>query len=235
MRRLEIRLLAIVAVCGLAAAPAAHAVPLHLHMEGTVLPYYDYPPNDGTVALGIQVGAPVTLDLYFDPAAADSYHTAYSNSETAYYSLSSASFSLTLSVGSIVFTSDNANSPALGEGAVSTYHTIGQSDPFQDYQITSRVGTGAGCSPGCVDVILNFRDDVAPFELYDGKSILQVPDLTQTTALGYEILGAYGAGLINLGVSADSFSLVVVPESKTALLLAAGLVALARRPRRPLG
>jgi len=209
------------------AAPAARAVPLHLHVAGSVAPFLD--PDGAVVALGIGVGSPVALDLFYDPEAAGSYFTGYWNSETAYYPLPSASFSLTLSVGPASFSSASGDG-GLDEGVVSTYHTVGLSDPFQDYQISSRLGTGAGCAPACVDLSLVFRDDVAPFDLYAGKSILQVPDLSATTTSWGGIEGWYtGFGAVQVGFVLESFSLEVVPEPGTGLLLAVGLAALARR------
>jgi hypothetical protein len=221
----------------LTAAPAAHAIAIRIHADGVVLPYSGDGENDGTEALGIAAGAPATIDAYYDLAAYDDHQTApepfpgepsLGEWERLSYAIPSPSFSMTLSVGPVLFQSDFGAS----SGLVGTFHTLGLNDPFQRYEVRARAGTGAGCAPACADLTLEFWDDADPFDLFVGESVFQEPNLAATTMAFAGVLGDYAGGAMSFLVDVQSFTIEVVPEPATALLLASGLTALAARARR---
>lgn len=197
---------------------AAEAVPLHLHVDGVV--YVD-PLDPVPPLLGIENGAAMTIDAYFDPAAAE-----VTGSASASFAYGNPAFSLTAVLGSVTF------SQAWSETSNATVSKLdwGASHGFQEYQIGTEVGSGPGCSPFCGDFFLSFRDDVAPFDLFSSTSIEELPDLSATTVVLGSIQGWHDDVFAKsyLTLASQSYSLEVVPEPGTGLLLAAGLALLGR-------
>jgi hypothetical protein len=225
MRMLRIAGLAIAAAL---AAQEARSLTLHLHIEGSIIGVYDEYEFFDEVGLGILPGAPVTLDVVYDLDGADSYSTQYWNSETVVYELPSAAFSATLEAGATTYSS--APLPSWDAG-VSTYHTVGLASPLQDYLIGSPMSAGAGCALSCGVLNLLLRDELAPFELFEGKSLFQVPEVSAVSLFAgwvHDPEQAYW----QFAFSADSIAFEVVPEPKASLLLGLGLAAVGWRRRR---
>jgi hypothetical protein len=220
---LPFRLVLLAAFVALASS-AAHAVPIHLHVEGSITYLND--PDGRLAALGIDQDSPVVVDLEYDAALADSYGSGGTNyAEVAYFLFPSSAFSATVSAGPVDF--ESAWSYAGADGTVSTGEPLAPPGPRDEYFFGSVLGIGPGCSPACVDLQLLIFDETNPFDLLDGKSVLQIPDISAVSRAGGQIFGSYvGGDLIDFSFQADSLTLEVIPEPGTGLLAATGLTAL---------
>jgi hypothetical protein len=179
-------------------------------IEGSVTETF----GDVPAGLGIAADAPVFLELTYDSAAADSYDLSADRS-AAFYMAPNPAFSLVAIIGTTSYS-------WVGEEWEAQVD-VSDEGTFERYGFAI---SDLGANP---IILFGILDETAPFDLLDGLSIHQIPDLSAATS--HQGMIEDDAGQWGALFAADVITLEVVPEPQTALLVAFGLGVLAATTR----